>query len=89
MGFAKEDTVFSSTVVAGALVSCFEGLMVLAEADDLLLAMGDTMFASVDGGRDSPSIILKRCRPVHCMAGWMKSPPPVLASVMAVDRRKT
>ena len=75
-------------MAAGALISCFECPMALAEADDSLLAMGDTLFASVDGGRGSPSINLKRCPPARCKAGRMKSPPPMLASVMAVDRHR-
>jgi hypothetical protein len=66
------------TVAASVLSGCF------VEADKLLLAMGDTLFAAVYSCCGLPSITLKRWPPVHCMAGWVKSPPPMLASIMAV-----
>jgi hypothetical protein len=71
---------FLSMVAAGALVGCIECMTALAEAHELLLAMGDTLFATV-GARGSPSIFLKRWPPVRRMAGRGVILPPMLAFI--------
>ncbi len=73
-----------STVAAGALIGCFECPAALVEADESLVAMGDTILAAVDGARGSPSIILKRWLPARCMAERAMIPAPMLASIMAI-----
>ncbi len=60
-----------AAVAVSELSGCFECPAALAEEDESLLAVDDTMFAAVDGRRGSPSITRKR-------------PLPMLASIMAV-----
>ena len=64
-------TLLSSAVAVSELSGCFECSAALAEEDESLLAVYDTMFAAVDGRRGSPSITRKH-------------PLPMLASIMAV-----
>jgi hypothetical protein len=78
-----KNLLFLSTVAAGTLVGCFECPMALAEADKSLLAMGDAFFSAVDGGRGSPSIILKRWPLARCRVGRAL---PLLASTKAIGR---
>ena len=82
--FLSKALLFLSTTAESELSGYFECPTALAEADEPLLAVGDTLFAAADGGRGWPSIVLKRSPPARCMAGRVKSPPPMLASVMAV-----
>ena len=79
---------FLSVAAASELSGCFECPVALAEADadEQLLEVNETLFAAVDGGRGSPSIVLKRWPPARWMAGRVKSPPPMLASIMAIGR---
>ena len=77
-------TLLLSTVAVSELSGCFECQAALAEADDSLLVMDDSVCVSVDGWRGAPSNTRKREPPSRCMSGRSKPPLSMSASMMAV-----